>query len=1120
MRPENGSCSSGSKAARTFRIAVAALFLALTCAAASAVTVSGKIFDPNGDPIVGCIVSFFPQPFGSPVIATTTAGGAYSVNLNAGCYQMQADADPFGTILYPGTIFFDDQTPITVVDGQNQTGVDLHVPEGFSVGGEFTASGALPAAIVLKFFSKDGGLSTLSPFFFASPWNIAYLPAGDYLVFADDASPIRTYSGIFFNQANTQGSAAVVHVAADRDDLDFNFPLQPSVPVHVVRPGGGTGPGDRVVAYTRGGEEVPIVTTTNASGDATIAGLDFTPGYQYQIVTFGTAADPFWTAAGDSYDTYPTTWKVAAPGVNPAITIHGNTPATISGVVKEKGTSTMIAGAFARTYDPIQTFRLGANIFTAPASDASGGWTIEGVQPNNFYGIQVLPASSSYYMQGTLNIFAVGPGTTSGLVVELDKGGKIGGTVTKQTGGTPVSFAGVYFYKTDCTSLLAITSTQANGTYTSPVLTAGTYRVRAIPPNGSGAGEAWSLDEATCAAGANVVVAVGATTTANVQVPDANATGHEVSGKITDAGTGKPLAAFVELVNSATGSFYFNVADACGHYEIPGVLDGTYDFIAFLTDYQTTTISQGVVVAGSDVVKNGTVTKITGGIEGHVTSNGLPVQGANVCTQNAYCERSDSSGFYRIPGVPDGTYKVIAYVTDHLEPKFWNNKATLATADNVVVSGGHVTTGKDFALVAIADVAAGEPDDSVPGSGLLRPGAWPERLQPNATLNRAFRDIEDSDWYSFTATAGKVYRLTISGGPFTLYGAYVALFDAVTHARDTLGSSALLTAGGWTAPSSGERWIALASAFSSSYTVQLTEGSVGPGPPTISSINPTSGPAAGGTTVTVTGTNFVAGTTVKFGTASATNVVIGGGGTTITCKTPALPAGSLSDVVVTTPGSVIVGGHAPDAVATLTKGWLADFGDVPASFLYHNAIEKILRAGITSGCGGGNYCPNLPITRDAMAVFILKGKHGGTYVPPDATGTVFEDVKTTTFLAKWMEKFGQEGITTGCGTSPGAPKPNYCPTGAVTRDGMAVFLEKGKKGSSFNPSPATGTVFCDVSTTTFLAKWMEQLKTDNITQGCGSGPCARLGGTSPTYCPTGTVTRGEMAPFIVRAFGL
>ncbi|HEY33294.1 MAG TPA: hypothetical protein G4O10_09370, partial [Dehalococcoidia bacterium] len=40
--------------------------------------------------------------------------------------------------------------------------------------------------------------------------------------------------------------------------------------------------------------------------------------------------------------------------------------------------------------------------------------------------------------------------------------------------------------------------------------------------------------------------------------------------------------------------------------------------------------------------------------------------------------------------------------------------------------------------------------------------------------------------------------------------------------------------------------------------------------PTVTSISPTSGPAAGGTSVTITGTNFVNGATVTIGGASAT----------------------------------------------------------------------------------------------------------------------------------------------------------------------------------------------------------------------------------------------------------
>ena len=49
---------------------------------------------------------------------------------------------------------------------------------------------------------------------------------------------------------------------------------------------------------------------------------------------------------------------------------------------------------------------------------------------------------------------------------------------------------------------------------------------------------------------------------------------------------------------------------------------------------------------------------------------------------------------------------------------------------------------------------------------------------------------------------------------------------------------------------------------------------------------PNNGTAAGGTAVTITGTNFSAGATVTFGATAATNVVVASG-TSITATTPA-----------------------------------------------------------------------------------------------------------------------------------------------------------------------------------------------------------------------------------------
>ena len=50
----------------------------------------------------------------------------------------------------------------------------------------------------------------------------------------------------------------------------------------------------------------------------------------------------------------------------------------------------------------------------------------------------------------------------------------------------------------------------------------------------------------------------------------------------------------------------------------------------------------------------------------------------------------------------------------------------------------------------------------------------------------------------------------------------------------------------------------------------------------------------------------------------------------------------------------------------------ATFADVPVGHPQHQFVEALVAAGITAGCGGGNYCPNNPVTRGQMAVFLSK----------------------------------------------------------------------------------------------------------------------------------------------------
>lgn len=169
-------------------------------------------------------------------------------------------------------------------------------------------------------------------------------------------------------------------------------------------------------------------------------------------------------------------------------------------------------------------------------------------------------------------------------------------------------------------------------------------------------------------------------------------------------------------------------------------------------------------------------------------------------------------------------------------------------------------------------------------------------------------------------------------------------------------------------------------------------------------------------------------------------------------------------------------------------------------------IYALYRSGVTTGCDTNplRFCPADTVTRAQMAAFLLKAIHGPAYNPPAASGTVFADVPSTHPFAKWIEALAGDGVTGGCGST------TYCPDSAVTRGQMAVFLLRGKHGGGYGPPPASGTRFADVPATHPYANWIEQLAAEGITSGCAGGH----------YCPDTSVTRQQMAVFLVRAFNL
>jgi hypothetical protein len=181
-----------------------------------------------------------------------------------------------------------------------------------------------------------------------------------------------------------------------------------------------------------------------------------------------------------------------------------------------------------------------------------------------------------------------------------------------------------------------------------------------------------------------------------------------------------------------------------------------------------------------------------------------------------------------------------------------------------------------------------------------------------------------------------------------------------------------------------------------------------------------------------------------------------------------------------------------------------DFLDVGASHPYRNFVNTLVRNGVTAGCGGGNYCPNLSVTREQMAVFLLVSKEGTGYVPPNCTVPTFGDVPCASPFARWIYELVDRGVTAGCGGG------NYCPASPVTREQMAVFLLVTLEGEGYLPPACVAPQFGDVPCSSGFARWINELADRGITGGCGGG----------NYCPASAVTRGEMAVFLVSTFGL
>ena len=159
----------------------------------------------------------------------------------------------------------------------------------------------------------------------------------------------------------------------------------------------------------------------------------------------------------------------------------------------------------------------------------------------------------------------------------------------------------------------------------------------------------------------------------------------------------------------------------------------------------------------------------------------------------------------------------------------------------------------------------------------------------------------------------------------------------------------------------------------------------------------------------------------------------------------------------------------------------ASFDDVPPTNNFYRFVETLLHNGITSGCSATSYCPISGTTREEMAVFVLVAKEGAGYAPPPCAAVPqFPDVPPSSGFCRWVEELARRGVVTGCGNG------NYCPSSPVTREQMAIFVLL-TLDPTLNPPACANPPFNDVPTTSAFCRWITELVSRGIVTGCGGG---------------------------------
>lgn len=182
----------------------------------------------------------------------------------------------------------------------------------------------------------------------------------------------------------------------------------------------------------------------------------------------------------------------------------------------------------------------------------------------------------------------------------------------------------------------------------------------------------------------------------------------------------------------------------------------------------------------------------------------------------------------------------------------------------------------------------------------------------------------------------------------------------------------------------------------------------------------------------------------------------------------------------------------------------AGFGDTAGSFA-DASIDCIAHYKVTLGTAPGVYSPGAVVTREQMALFLIRAAGPAGITVPAAASQGFTDIAN-------LPQASQDAINqlAALGVSKGTSTTTYSPADSVSRYQMALFLVRflAKAGVTFDGTSGSG--FTDTGSVSFEAyNAIEDAYDLGVTTGT----------TKTTFSPFAAVTREQMAAFIARTLG-